>query len=152
MEVRLVDRQAAMLVGLVASGAKVGDMDIAWLWQQFEQQYQQIKCAVPEQSYEVHIEEPAGTGLHFCFVGVQVTELNEVPPEMFIKLIPAGRYLLFTHCFRDGGFSIAFGEIYEWLARSDYRPAYPLDIQCYDQRFKGPDNPESVLEILVPVR
>jgi predicted transcriptional regulator YdeE len=27
----------------------------------------------------------------------------------------------------------------------------PFDIQCYDERFKGPDNPESVVEIYVPI-
>jgi hypothetical protein len=30
--------------------------------------------------------------------------------------------------------------------------AHPFDIQCYDERFLGPENPESILEIHVPVK
>ena len=74
-----------------------------------------------------------------------------MPTELFAKVIPSCRYAVFTHHFKDGGFRDAFKTVYKWIEESDYVPAYAFDIQCYDERFKGPEDPDSVIEILVPV-
>jgi len=90
--------------------------------------------------------------MHFCLVGVEVPRLEDLPLELFAKVVPACEYAVFTHQFRDGGFSHAFKAVYDWLQNSEYPPAYPFDIQCYDSRFKSPEDPESILEIWVPVK
>ena len=33
----------------------------------------------------------------------------------------------------------------------EYAPAHAFDIQCYEERFKRPNNPESVIESLIPI-
>jgi len=64
---------------------------------------------------------------------------------------PTGNYLKYTHKFSKGGYAQAFESLYDWLDDSDYEPAYAFDVQCYDERFNGPDDPESIIEILVPM-
>lgn len=90
--------------------------------------------------------------MHFCLIGFEVEKIEGVPTELFVKVVPPCRYAVFTHQFSDGGFGDVFEAVYGWLNKSDYVPAYAFDIQCYDERFKGPDNPESVLEIYVPIK
>jgi hypothetical protein len=51
----------------------------------------------------------------------------------------------------DGSFRQAFERVYAWLESSDSAPGARFDLQRYDERFLGPDEPESILEIHVPV-
>ena len=37
------------------------------------------------------------------------------------------------------------------LSKSDYQPAFPFDVQCYDERFKDGSDPGSEIDFLVPV-
>ena len=70
-----------------------------------------------------------------------------LPMEFFYKVILGGLYAVFTHFFRNGGYSTAFKAAYVWLRTSAYESAHAFDIQCYDAGFTRPDNPDSVLGI-----
>lgn len=45
---------------------------------------------------------------------MEVQRIIDVPNGMFAKILPVGCYALFTHHFRDGGFSQAFKSVYNW--------------------------------------
>jgi predicted transcriptional regulator YdeE len=152
MEPQIVEKtEKMMLVGIVASGPDVSLIDYGALWQRFKRQSERIPHRVEGKGYELHIQEETEPTLHLCMIGVEVRKISEMPPEMFAKVIPAGSYAVFTHRMEDGGFGQAFSAVYGWLKDSAYTSAYPFDIQCYDDRFQGSGNPQSVLEILVPV-
>ena len=151
MEPQFVEKPEMILVGIVGCGSDVSQLDIFGLWQRFGEHSKSIKHQIEGKSYELHIQEETLPSMHFCLVGVEVQEIEDVPIELFAKVIPCCRYAVFTHHFSDGDFGYAFKAVYDWLKKSDYAPAYPFDIQCYDERFKGPDNPESVLDIYVPI-
>lgn len=154
MEPQLVEKPEMTLVGVVGCGSSVSDLDIAGLWKRFDDEHGKsvkIKHQVEEKGYELHIEEETLPKMHFCLVGVQVQKLEDMPIELFAKSVPACRYAVFTHCFKDGGFGDAFKAVYGWLENSEYAAAHCFDIQCYDARFKSPDDPESVVEIWVPI-
>ena len=72
-----------------------------------------------------------------CLNGVEVQKIEVVPIELFAKVVPACRYAVFTHRFTDGGFDDAFKIADAWLNNSENVLAFPFDIQCYDERFKG---------------
>ena len=105
-----------------------------------------------EVGFELHIEEERSQRMHFCLIGVAVDEVDVLPLEFFHKVVPGGLYAVFTHSFRDGGYGAAFKAAYDWLKSSAYESAYAFDIQRYDARFTGPDDPDSVLEIWIPVK
>lgn len=140
------------LVGLVGTGASVQDLDIASLWTRFIEHENEIKRKIEGVGYELHIEEEAEPTMHFCLVGVEVEKIKKMPLELFAKVIPAGEYAVFTHQFSEGNFGEAFKAVYAWIDTSEFNPAYPFDIQCYDERYKGPSDPTSIIEILVPVK
>jgi AraC family transcriptional regulator len=152
MKPKLTRKPGMTLVGLVGCAPEVGKLDIGGLWQRFEDKHSRsIKHQVEGKGYEIHIEEETTPPMHFCLVGVEVGKLEDLPVELFAKVVPACEYAVFTHHFRDGGFGHAFKVVYDWLSNSDYASAYQFDIQCYDSRFKSPEDPESIIEIWVPV-
>ena len=152
MQPEIVDRPEMILAGIAASSASVSELDIAGLWDRFIEQNPHISYQVDEEKgYELHIEEERSPTMHFCLIGVEVSEVDALPIDVFYKVIPAGKYALYTHHFSDGGYGQAFKTVYDWLEVSEYQSAHAFDIQVYDDRFNGPDDPASILEILVPI-
>ncbi len=152
MEPRFVEKPEMTFVGIVGFSPDVRQLDISGLWERFNERSKSIKHQVEGKAYELHIQEETSPPMHFCLIGFEVEKVEDVPIELFAKIIPSCRYAVFTHRFSDGDFSDAFRAVYGWLEKSDYAPAHHFDIQCYDERFKGPEYPESVLEIYVPVK
>jgi predicted transcriptional regulator YdeE len=151
MEPRIVERTEMILVGIVGSASDVGKLDIPGLWERFESHFDSIKHRVEDTSYEINIEEDFSPTMHFCFVGCQVTAIEDLDTELFAKTLPTCRYAVFTHRFSGGDYVVAFEAVYDWLEQSAYAPAHAFDILVYDERFLGPDNPDSEVEIHVPV-
>lgn len=104
--------------------------------------------------YEVHIEheETALKGYYEVFAGVEVTQIEDVPVELLVKILPATTYAVFT---LRGQQIISdwYREIYQhWLPGSGYRNAHPYSFQLYDERFQGLDKlDDSALDVYVPV-
>jgi predicted transcriptional regulator YdeE len=151
VEPQIIKKPEIILTGIVGTGPSVNDIDIAGLWDRFTKIQPGIKHKIETKDYELHIEEEASPRMHFCLVGEEVTKIEALPLETFVKVIPDGTYALFTHHFSDGGYGDAFKAVYNWIKESDYKPAHAFDIQVYDNRFKGPSDPESVIEIHIPV-
>ena len=152
MEPKIEQKLSMLLVGMVESGPTVSDIDIHGLWQIFQNKSDSIKHKVYEKGYEMHIDIENDEKIHYCICGVQIDEIEDIPLGMFVTEVPAGTYAVFTHCFKDGYYAKVFEYVNNWIKNSKYDFAFPFDIQVYDKRFKGPDNPESVFEILVPVK
>ncbi len=140
------------------SDAWTEENQIGRLWQRFMRYFQQnadaIKHTTPDNAlYEVHIYYPETMekGLFEVFVGVKVDQLEAVPLDLVVKILPASEYAIFTLT----GNQIASDwdmEIEEWLSRSEYQRNHPFSFQYYDKRFKGVDRiNESILDIYLPV-
>jgi AraC family transcriptional regulator len=152
MKPNIIDKPAMTLVGVVGCGSSVKDLDISGLWKRFTEHEHEIKHKIEDFGYELHIEEERQPPMHFCLVGIEVTELADLPLELFCKIIPPCKYAHFIHHFIDGDYGDAFKAAYDWLKDSEYIPAYAFDIQAYGEQFKGSDDPESVLEIFIPIK
>ena len=152
MEPRIIDKPTMTLVGIVGCGSSVKHLDISGLWQRFTEHEHEIKHKIEDFGYELHIEEARKPSMHFCLVGIEVTQVEDLPLEFFCKAIPPCKYAHFTHHFRDGDYGEAFEAAYGWLKASDYTAAYAFDIQAYGEQFKGSEDPESVLEIFIPIK
>ena len=151
MKPQFINKPEMILVGIVGCGSDVSQIDIAGLWRRFDEHSRYIEHQVKGKGYEIHIQEKTDPPMHFCLAGVEVQRIGHLPTELLVKVIPACEYAIFTHHFREGGYGYAFKAVYDWLETSEYASAYQFDIQCYDSRFNGSDDPESVLEIWVPI-
>ena len=142
---KIKQRDELKLVGCVSYGG-----DIEELWGIFMRIEKSIQYTVPDVGYEVHIH-PENTKKCHIMVGVEVDELNNQPIETFSKIVPGSLYAVFTHKLVNGGYSGVNEDMDKWLEESEYRQAYPICIQLYDERFKNGNQPDSEIDFLIPI-
>ncbi|MBK9247509.1 MAG: GyrI-like domain-containing protein [Ignavibacteria bacterium] len=146
---------AKKLIGcsIYTSGTK---SDFPEIWDVFIKRMDEIPHALKsETSYAVEFlgQEFHTEGKWFYMPCIEVTEFDEIPILMVAKTIPAARYAVFTHTGDISGVHELYTFVFkEWLPNSEFEMAFDFNLELYDERFLGVDNPESQLEILVPVR
>jgi len=166
MDVQIVERGETKLVGMVFYGDPFKEVQgwsdenqIGRLWTRFSAYWEAHPelfehVIEPSVGYEVHIgtEEYEETREYFIFVGAEVSSFESVPPVTFGKVLEAGTYALFTLKGKEIASNWGDAIYKEWLPASEYKEGLPYTVERYDARFTGPEDPESVLEIWVPVK
>ena len=88
----------------------------------------------------------------FYMAGVQVSQIDKVPPGMMVKTVPAGRYAVFTHKGTLDKLEHTMNYIFgSWLAKSGEELRDAPDLELYGERFKY-GSEDSELEICIPVK
>ena len=166
MEPRIIDQGPITLVGFsffgdpfATSGGWTEENEIGRLWHRFTTYLESHSSHIhhvkdKDASYEVHIEhdETAEKGHYERFVGVEVEELEDVPTQLLIKILPQTTYAVFTLKGQQIVSDWSKDIFQEWMPGSGYQAAYKYSLQRYDRRFKGLDNlDESVLDVYVPI-
>jgi predicted transcriptional regulator YdeE len=166
MEPKIVQSGEIMLAGMVfygdpfaVGGGWSEGNEIGKLWTRFNAFWDKHQASIrhvadPNVGYEVHIEpeEYAETQNFYVMVGVEISEIEALPMELSVKVLPAGAYALFT--LRGSEITSNWPEaIYQkWLPGSGYQERAKFTVERYDgTRFKGMDDPQSELDILVPI-
>jgi predicted transcriptional regulator YdeE len=167
MEPRIVETQQMLLVGFSffgdpfeMAGGWSEENEIGRTWTRFmsflEKHRASIKHVVTDAvAYEVHVhhEETAQTGEFEVFVGLEVEDLEDVPVQLTVKVLPPATYAAFTLHGEQIVSDWSKMVFAEWLPQAGYEGDHSHSIQRYDERFKGLDPiDESVLEIYIPVR
>jgi predicted transcriptional regulator YdeE len=167
MEPTIVKRNQIILVGFSFFGDPFASSDgwteeneIGRLWNRFmaymAQHSERIKHITnPEVWYEVHIwhEETAAKGHFEVFVGAEVEQLENVPIEVSVKMLPPIKYAVFTLKGKQIVSDWSRTIYSEWMPGSGYQEAYAYMFQLYDQRFKGLENLDaSALDVYIPVK
>ncbi len=85
-------------------------------------------------------------------VGIEVTSFDYIPEGMVAKVIPQGKYVLFTH----KGSIHKLQETYEyiwgtWIPFSKVELDMRDDFELYDEGFKGENNYLSEIDIYIPI-
>lgn len=128
--------------------------DLSKEWGQFTQEVHTIKNRLqPERFYQVQYwsEEQELGGLYF-FIGVEVSNINEVQPQFVVKIIPNARYLCFIHKGLANKVGYTYKYIYnQFLPGTDYKLTKPFNFEYYGKKCLGPNNPESESEIYIPI-
>jgi AraC family transcriptional regulator len=83
---------------------------------------------------------------------LEVDSLSDIPTTLVGKVIPAHTYCVFN-C--KGGIA-ELGNVFryaydKWIPSSKYEVADCYDFELYDERFKGADNPETEIDIYIPI-
>jgi AraC family transcriptional regulator len=167
MEPTIVEKKQIVLVGFsffgdpfATSSGWTEENEIGELWNRFvaymAHHGDRIKHVKnPAVCYEVHIEheETAAKGHFEVFVGVEVAQLEDVPVEMSVKMLPPTKYAVFTLKGKQITSDWPKMIYHEWIPGSGYQEAYPYMFQLYDQRFKGLKHLDaSALDAYVPVK
>ena len=88
----------------------------------------------------------------FYLAGVEVASLETIPPVLVGKTIPPLKFARFIHKGSAQDVGMTFDYIYQtWLPKSSNALAAPLEIEFYGERYRGPDDPDSESEILIPI-
>lgn len=166
MQPNILEKDEIKLVGVSfygdpfeTSAGWTEENQIGRLWQRlmtYLSEYpEKIQHAVPVQaSYEVHIYGPETTtkGLFEIFVGIAVEQIEDVPVDLLVKILPATAYAVFAL----QGEQISSDwhlEINQWITAAGYQHSHPFSFQYYDERFKGLDLiGESQLDVYMPVK
>jgi len=163
MEPKIIDKEQITLVGMVfyrnpfkEQGGWSQENEIGKLWTRFlaKKSQKPMKSRVGTGAFEVHIEpeEYEETKNFYVFVGVEVEKVDDFPLEMFVKVLPATKYAVFTLKGKEITSNWSDMIYKEWLPKSGYKEAHKFLIEYYDERFKGTDRPESELDIYVPIK
>jgi predicted transcriptional regulator YdeE len=146
MDVKILTSQEFLVVGMSFYGDPVSqvsgwseDNEIGILWKRFLAFNSKNDAAIkhrvdPDALWEIHIytKETTEKGVFEVFVGAMVDNLEDVPVECVVKILPATQYA---------------------MPSSGYCQSHEYVIQYYDQRFKGLDKiEESMLDAYVPVK
>ena len=167
MEPRIIEQGEMTVVGMIYYGNPFKDAGVApeqneigKLWARFsafcENHREAFKHEVNAKiGWELHIgtDEYDETKEYYVMVGIEVSEIEDLPAPIFAKVLPAGQYAVFT--LKGEQMTGDWGKaIYkEWLPLSAYEEAYSCTIERYDaDRFKRWGDPDSEMEIWVPVK
>lgn len=136
-------------------------IDIPKLWEKFCSRMCEIKNAADNKTfYEVRkpdmnfsMDDFKETSEFTEIAGLEVTSIDTIPEGMITVTIPAGKYAVFTH----KGNPINLRQTYEyiwgtWLPNSGYEADLRFDFELYGERFKGMEDPESEIDIHIPIK
>lgn len=130
------------------------DNEISKLWVRFSARGGEIRD-FNGRSYGISlIDQSYVPGQAFDYIAsAGVTEIGDVPENMIAKSIPGALYCVITRKgpIQDIGLAYAYFEE-TWLPDSDYFRDSGALIELYDERYRGNDNPESVMELWFPIR
>jgi AraC family transcriptional regulator len=89
----------------------------------------------------------------YYFACCEVNSFEAVyPSNMVARFIPAAQYLKFSVAGTVLELAPAFRQIYDhWLPKAGVKLAGYYDFEFYDERFKGPCDENSVIDILLPL-
>jgi predicted transcriptional regulator YdeE/catechol 2,3-dioxygenase-like lactoylglutathione lyase family enzyme len=134
--------------------AKPSDNEIGKLWHRFNERVPEIGQVVGGAYGLSLFDNCEGIGKPFDYLAsVGVSHIEDVPDGMTSKSIPGGTYVVLT---RKGTID-EIGEAYrylhgQWLPASGYEPAGGAEFEYYDERYLGNFDPESVMELWLPIR
>jgi predicted transcriptional regulator YdeE/DNA-binding transcriptional MerR regulator len=152
MEPKFVELPAFTVVGMRYYG-KNQNQEISQMWGEFNQKCGQIQHISPNSpAYGVCITPPDATNGEFEYVAsFAVDKVENVPPGMVVRQVPAYKYAVFTHLGPLDKLGATYDYIYHtWLPQSGYKTTGGIDFELYDEDFKD-FAPDSRFYIYVPI-
>lgn len=136
MEGKIVNIQGFKAVGLTYFG-KNENGEIPKLWEVFNKKYVDIKNKSKSMLfYGICDDEPDSEGRFHYTAALVVDGLADVPEGMEVKVVPEGKYIVYTYggAIKDlGGF---YNDIFtKWFPASGCEMDYRPQLEIYDDRF-----------------
>lgn len=147
------------LVGL-STVHSLANNQAAALWQAFMPRRHEIQNVVGEHKLCVHIYPPDLNLAGFnpateftTWAAVEVDSYAEPLDNMQTLVLPAGQYAVFIHRGTVKDFQKTIQYIHgEWFPSSSYQLDDRPHFEWLDERYKGPNNTESLEEVWIPIK
>ena len=154
MEPKIVCLDKMFLAGVVVYGNPHKGL-FGQAWDIFLKIKEQVKWKDDRKTYGVEFftEEYDREKKWFYMVAMELPDLSEIPVNMVGKVIPANTYAAFT--VKGGIKNLPKTSQYahdEWLPKSQYEEADWFEFELYDERFKDIDDPDTEIDIYIPIR
>lgn len=142
-----------------ASSEWTEENEIGRLWSRFFEYLHSHKhpfqMVNKEEAFEVHIfhDKTEENGHYEIFIGMQTDVLDSIPFDLQVKVLPEGKYAVFTLKGEQIVSDWTKDMMFKWLPEAGYQGSQNFGFQLYDKRFKGMDKiAESTLDVYVPVK
>jgi AraC family transcriptional regulator len=165
MEPKITEKMKITLAGIDFYGDPFGEAGgwtaqspLGQLWNMFEGIFQKrkdaIKHMVSESGYEVWIdfEGEDDTKNHYVFLGVEVEKAEDLPLELVTRTLPETRYAVYT--LKGEEFKMDWSShLLDRVKEAGLEQSYTYISEYYnDKRFRGMEDPDSELDIYVPIK
>ncbi|MEF3305385.1 AraC family transcriptional regulator [Paenibacillus sp. GYB003] len=139
------------LVGMEIRG--VNSRDVGRLWSRFRQRAAEIATRRGPESVFYALIELTGVRWEVSYTAcVEVEEAGRLPEGMVYKVLPSGTYAVFSHRGSLERLSDTFDYIYNiWLPKSGKLRTNDPEFARYDERYLGPTNENSEIDIYIPI-
>lgn len=150
--IKLNKRFLAGISFFISDNAKINDLSKQW--GEFMSEVNTIKNAIkPDRFYQVQFwSENNDIGGMYFYIGIEVENLDNIPPQFVIKIIPNGNYLKFIHKGLANKVGYTYQYIYnQFLPNTNYKLNKPFNFEFYGKKCLGPYNEKSESEIYIPI-
>lgn len=155
MNPKIVELEKFRVMGIqVQDSPKSGEFGKTWP-KLFERCREIVPLAKTKVSYGVqsYDEQLMKRGVWKYTAALQATEDSATPDGMISITLPKTKYAVFEY---KGAVGPKLGETFEyiynkWLPHSKYILSGRYDFEMYDERFLGPENHKSILDIYIPI-
>lgn len=139
----------------------LADNRLPELWKEFNSRVAEIPGIIPggrgfgicEASVDNTLYTMSNRVMFTEVAGAEVFTFENTPDAFVKKVLPVGRYAVFTH---RGSLSMlpqTFSYIWgTWFLTCKYELDAREDFELYDDRFSGYDNPDSEIDLYIPVK
>ncbi|MEP1151510.1 MAG: GyrI-like domain-containing protein [Balneola sp.] len=130
------------------------------LWQKFMPRVKEIKNGIGTQKYSIQIYSELFDYSNFnpnrsftYWAATEVSSFDSIPDGMEALELMEGKYALFIHKGTMESFPKTLGYIYEeWLPTSGFSVDHRPHFELLDERYLGPNHPDSEEEVWVPIK
>jgi len=135
--------------------------NIPKLWNDFMPRIEEIANNRNTGYYEAHPYDSSFAMENFTgemefekWAAVEVVGVDSIPTGMKAITIEGGEYAVFEHKGKMNNIQLSFDYAYgTWLPNSDYEIDNRADFERYDgDRYFGPEHPESITELWIPIK
>ncbi|MBB3114800.1 AraC family transcriptional regulator [Paenibacillus phyllosphaerae] len=152
LEPSFVHMDMLNLVGMSIKG--LDSNEVGLLWRGLRKRVFEIKRKPNTEGIYYAVIELTGEQWEVTYTACVEADIEEspAPAGMIAKLFPATTYAVFSHKGSLARLNDTFQYIYEtWFPQSGNVRANAPEFARYDQRFLGPTNEDTVLEIYIPI-
>ncbi|WP_368489750.1 GyrI-like domain-containing protein [Clostridium sp. BJN0013] len=154
MDFKIVEKSRILLVGKeIRTSNKDEDcsIKIQTLWKEFSEK--KLGDAVHN---KLNSDEILGVytdyenkefGYYSFVVGFEVSNGDDIPEGMVLKIIPPSKYCVIT---AKGKMPESIGKAWQYIWNADIKRSYTGDFELYDKRYNDNENPE--VDIYVAVK
>lgn len=156
---KIVEMPAVMVAGLRGE-TTLRDLKLKELWERANASWSKIPHRVPhargfgicEACHENTLYSMNAAVLFTEVAGVEVDSFEDLPQPFVGKVLPAGRYAVFTHRGTLRMLPQTFDYIWgTWFLSTKEQLDWREDFELYDDRFLGYDHPSSEIDLYIPV-